>query len=138
MLRRPLLRLPRTGCRPVVAVVGDAAFAMGGMEIHTAAELGLAVVWIVLNNSGNAMVANLQNLLFGRESGALYTHPLDAAAIARGLGARAALVRTLGEFASALDDALHSNAPFVIDARVDGDEMPWSLRGRAEALRSGG
>jgi acetolactate synthase-1/2/3 large subunit len=124
--------------RPVVAVVGDAAFAMGGMEIHTAAELGLAVVWIVLNNSGNAMVANLQNLLFGRANGSLYTHPLDAAAVARGLGARAAVVRSLGEFASALEDALHSDAPFVIDARVDGDEMPWSLRGRAEALRSGG
>ncbi|MER6849892.1 thiamine pyrophosphate-binding protein [Streptomyces flaveolus] len=122
--------------RPVVAVLGDAAFAMGGMELHTAAELGLPIVWIVLNNSGNAMVANLQHLLFNQTNGSLYTHPLDAAAVARCLGVRSASVSSLTEFSAALECALQSGAPFLIDARVDGGETPWSLRARADTLKS--
>ncbi|MER7195828.1 thiamine pyrophosphate-binding protein [Streptomyces flaveolus] len=123
--------------RPVVAILGDAAFAMGGMEIHTATEMELPIVWIVLNNSGNAMVANLQHLLFDRVSSSLYTRTLDAAAVARGLGAQAAVVSTLDDFAPVLDEALHSDSPFLIDARVDGSEIPWSLVHRAEVLGSG-
>ncbi|MFI1377717.1 thiamine pyrophosphate-dependent enzyme [Streptomyces longwoodensis] len=63
----------------------------------------MPIVWIVLNNSGNAMVANLQHLLFDQVSSSLYRRPLDAAAVARGLGARAAVVSTLDDFASVLD-----------------------------------
>lgn len=61
--------------RPVVALTGDAAYAMGGMETHTAAEYGLAVVWIVLNNSGNAMVLNVQDGAFRRSDGVMYARP---------------------------------------------------------------
>ncbi|TDB75948.1 thiamine pyrophosphate-binding protein [Actinomadura sp. KC216] len=121
--------------RLVIALVGDAAFAMGGMEIHTAVERDLDVIWIVLNNGGNAMVTNLQELLFRKAPGSSYSRPLDAAAVARGLGARAAMVSTLPEFDQALATALQQGSPWLIDARVDRDEIAWSLRGRAEVLR---
>ncbi|WP_242903051.1 thiamine pyrophosphate-binding protein [Actinomadura terrae] len=122
--------------RPVVAVVGDAAFAMTGMEIHTAVEQHLDVIWIVLNNGGNAMVTNLQEVIFSNAPGSSYSRPLDAAAIARGLGAEAATATTLPQFDQALSTALDHGAPWLIDARVDRDEIPWSLRGRAEVLRA--
>jgi len=61
--------------RPVVALVGDAAFAMHGMEVHTAAESGAPVIWVVLNNGGHAMVGNIQQMLFARTSQALFHHP---------------------------------------------------------------
>lgn len=121
--------------RPAVAVVGDAAFAMLGMEIHTAVEYQQSVIWIVLNNSGNGMVANLQDLLYESAPGSRYAHRLDAAAVARGLGASAAVATDLPTFEHALETALAEGGPWLIDARVDEDEVPWSLRGRAEALR---
>lgn len=122
--------------RPVVAVVGDAAFAMLGMEIHTAVEYRQSVIWIVLNNGGNGMVANLQELMFGSAPGSRYAHRLDVATVARGLGARAAVATNLKSFDHALETALTEGGPWLIDARVDGDEVPWSLRGRAEMLRA--
>ncbi|RJL23254.1 thiamine pyrophosphate-binding protein [Bailinhaonella thermotolerans] len=123
--------------RPVVALAGDAAFAMGGMEIHTAAERGVPVIWIVLNNQGNAMVANIQEMLFGNTPGSMYSRALDAAAIARGLGARAVTVSTAAEFDDALTTALERREPWLIDARVDGSEVPWALRRRSEVLKDG-
>src|SRR5262249_39260124 len=41
--------------RRAVALVGDAAFAMNGFEVHTAVEEHLPVIWIVLNNNGHGM-----------------------------------------------------------------------------------
>ena len=122
--------------RTVVALTGDAAFAMGGMEIHTACELGLPVIWIVLNNSGNAMVHNLQQGLFGHTAGSMYRDPLDAAAIARALGARGTVARTLPEFEATLTHVLDSPGPALIDVRVDPEEIPWALTARITGLRS--
>ncbi|MFB7868045.1 thiamine pyrophosphate-binding protein [Streptomyces sp. NPDC056069] len=122
--------------RPVVALTGDAAFAMVGMEVHTAAELGLPVVWIVLNNAGNAMVHNLHQGLFGRSVSAMYSAPIDVAAVARGLGAEGFVVHTLEQFESALLQALTSSMPSAIDVRVDPDEVPWALAGRITTLRT--
>ncbi|WP_129311550.1 thiamine pyrophosphate-binding protein [Streptomyces sp. L2] len=122
--------------RPVVALTGDAAFAMSGMEIHTAAELGLPVVWVVLNNAGNAMVHNIQQGLFGRSVGSMYRSPLDVAAIARALGAESTVATSLAEFQEALLNALASPTPSAIDVRVDPDEVPWALSGRITTLRT--
>src|SRR5262249_24076204 len=56
--------------KPVIALVGDSAFAMNGMEVHTAVEHDVPVIWIVLNNSGHGMIFHGERLLLGR--------PLDA------------------------------------------------------------
>lgn len=120
---------------PVVGVVGDAAFAMSAMEMHTAVELELSIVWVVLNNRGNAMVANLQELLFDAVSGSMYRFPIDAAAVARGVGVSSTRVSTLQEFDAALIQALTSGGPWLIDALVDPDEIAWSLAGRAATIR---
>lgn len=128
--------------RPVVAVVGDASFAMTCPEVHTAAERGLSITWVVLNNGGNAMVANGQELMYSREAGSMYARPIDVAAVAGGFNADVATVRTRAQLTAALEvvlgaDAAHSrkrSRPTVIDVRVDPHEIPWSLRARARAL----
>ncbi|MFE5948278.1 thiamine pyrophosphate-binding protein [Streptomyces sp. NPDC056480] len=124
------------GDRPVVALTGDAAFAMAGMEIHTAVELGLPIVWIVLNNAGNAMVHNIHEGIFGRSVSAMYHNPIDIAVVARGLGAESFAVQSLTQFEDALLNALASSVPSVIDVRVDPDEVPWALAGRISTLRT--
>ncbi|MCU1527165.1 MAG: hypothetical protein JWP75_928 [Frondihabitans sp.] len=120
---------------PVVAILGDASFAMTGMDLHTAAETGAAVLWIVLNNSGNAMVANLQELIYGTSTGALYAHRIDIAAVARGLGIEATPVTDLDGFDAAVATAIGSGRPWLLDVHVNPGEIPWPLRRRAQLLQ---
>ena len=55
--------------RRAVALVGDAAFAMNGFEVHTAVEERLPIVWVVLNNNGHGMVHQGDQLMRGRDLG---------------------------------------------------------------------
>lgn len=119
---------------PILAILGDGAFTMSGMDIHTAVEQQLSIIWVVLNNGGNAMVANIQQLLYGRTPGSLYDTNVDIAAVARGLGAQANVAANLDELDHALKIALDAGGPYLIDTRVDPNEIPWALSGRAATL----
>ncbi|MEQ4618856.1 MAG: thiamine pyrophosphate-binding protein [Corticimicrobacter sp.] len=121
--------------RPVVALVGDAAFMMTGTEIHTAVEYGIAVIWVVLNNCGHGMVYNGEALLYGKPVFSLFDQRIDFTAMAQAMGARAATVTTLDEFDSALEDALLADAPFVIDVHVDIEQVPPVLHRRIGTLK---
>jgi acetolactate synthase-1/2/3 large subunit len=73
------------GARTLV-LCGDGAFLMLGLEIHSAVELALPVLFVVFNNGKHGMCVTRQQLFFdGRTECAEYP-PVDIAAIARGLG----------------------------------------------------
>jgi len=109
----------------VVALVGDAAFAMNGMEVHTAVELNLPVVWVVLNNGGHGMIYHGERMQFGGKfTTSVYNAPLDVAEIARGLGAIAYRATKPGEVRSSVSVALKSGRPAVVEVMVDLKEAP--------------
>lgn len=121
--------------RRAVALVGDSAFAMQGFEVHTAVEYNLPVVWVVLNNNGHGMVRQGDTLMHGAPLGVSdFRVAIDAAAIARGMGANGVTVRTPDELRSALEVALRSSLPTVIDAIIDPDEMAPTLVRRVQTL----
>lgn len=120
--------------KPVIAFVGDGAFAMNGMEIHTASDYHIPVIWVVLNNGGHGMVYNGEKLLFGKSFASVFQKSLDVSAIARGLGVRAFKVTNLEEFEDSLRQALEVQEPCVIDALVDLEEIPRSLQRRVDTL----
>jgi acetolactate synthase-1/2/3 large subunit len=123
--------------RRAVALVGDAAFAMNGLEVHTAVDEHLPIVWVVLNNNGHGMVHQGDKLMRGRDLGASqFKHPLDSAALARSLGARGVTVTTPAELQHALGEALAHRGPTVIDAVVDPEEVPPTLVRRVQTLAS--
>jgi len=118
-----------------VALVGDGAFAMNGLEVHTAVEQRLPIVWVVLNNGGHGMVHHGDTLMKGHDLGvSLFRVPLDAAAMARAVGAHGVSVRTPLELRAELAAALARDEPTVIDAYVDPDEIAPSLIKRVETL----
>jgi len=120
--------------RPVIALVGDAAFAMNGMEVHAAVEFNVPVIWIVMNNGGHGMVCHGERLQFkGKFQTGKFRVPLDIAALAEAMGALGLKVEKPGELAGALATALRSGRPTVIDVRTDPDEMP-PLAMRIETL----
>jgi acetolactate synthase-1/2/3 large subunit len=119
-----------------VALLGDGAFGMNGLEIHTAVEYQLPIIWIVLNNGGHGMVYSGEKLLNGKSYLSLYKTPLDIRAIAQSLGARAFQVRNLHEFDESLRCAFELQEPCVIDAVVDLEEVPRSLQLRVDTLNA--
>ncbi|MEU8088804.1 thiamine pyrophosphate-binding protein [Micromonospora sp. NPDC049101] len=113
-----------------VVMLGDGAFLMNGLEIHTAVELGLPILYVVFNNAGHAMCASRQRQMFGgRIEGSLY-HPVDVVSVARGLGRPDDLwvgsAGALPELRALLADyhAGHDDRPGVLELRLLRDEIP--------------
>ncbi|MGH3756827.1 thiamine pyrophosphate-binding protein [Actinophytocola sp.] len=123
--------------RPVVALMGDGAFAMTGMEIHTAVDNDVPVVWVVLNNSGHGMVHTGELAVFGdSKPWNLFGRPLDIATVAAGLGASVHTAETIEDVRAAMCDGLAAGVPTVIDVRVDADETPALVMQRSEDMRA--
>lgn len=111
--------------RPVVALVGDGAFAMNGMEVHTAVENDIPVIWVVQNNGGFGMVHLGETMQFkGKFNTALFKRPLEIVPMASALGALAFKAERPGEVEEFIRRGLAANRPTVIDARIDREAMP--------------
>ena len=111
--------------RPVVALVGDGAFAMNGMEVHTAVENDIPVIWVVQNNGGFGMVHLGETLQFkGKFNTALFRQSLDIVKMAEALGALAFKAERPGEVEKFVRMGLAANRPTVIDVRIDREALP--------------
>jgi len=121
--------------RPVISIIGDGCFTMNGMELITAAEYRVPVVWIVENNQmhgitwhGSKLVSN------GKAMDAIrYKRGLEIAAIARAMGLPAWVVDRPGQMQEVLAEALRMGAPALIEVRVDGS-IPPPLGDRAKTV----
>jgi acetolactate synthase I/II/III large subunit len=113
--------------RPVVSITGDGGLMFGIQELATAAEYGIAVVTIVVNNGGYANIRRDQTERFGgRAYRADFRNP-DFTKLADGFGVGYARADTAASLRPALAAALEANAPALIEIRLGpGDEAtPW-------------
>ena len=115
--------------RAVVALVGDGAFGSNPSVVATAMEQGLGVVWLVMDNAAFGTIAGLTKMHYGWEFGCLFErdgepYRTDFAQIARGYGADAVFVRSADELGPALDAALASGRPTVIQAPMENAPTP--------------
>lgn len=126
--------------RQVIAIVGDGSFLMTGTELAAAVMMGLRTIVLVFNNGGWGAIANLQEDLFGegRELNTKFRRPsgeryyADIAGVARALGCHAERVEAPAELAPALERALATDGPAVVEAITE-PELPWSaIRGVGE------
>ena len=123
----------------VVVLVGDGSFLMAPGELVTALQEHLAVTIVILDNHGFQVIRRLQMARVGEgfatefrdrpaplpldgegpvaPLGGAYL-PLDLAAVAHGLGAKAWSVRTVPELTEALDAARRVEGPAVVVAEV--------------------
>lgn len=112
--------------RPVFALVGDGCFAMNGMDLLTAAEFEVPVIWIVENNNMHGITFHASQVLSkGRPLAASrYRRPLEVASIARAMGLAAWVVDGPNQIEHAVREATESGRPAVIEVRVDGMVCP--------------
>jgi acetolactate synthase-1/2/3 large subunit len=122
--------------RPVIAIIGDACFTMNGMDLITAVEYEVPVVWIVENNNMHGITYHASKKLsrVGRPlQGSQYRRPLEIAAMARAMGLRTDIVDGPGQMQAAMREALYSRQPSLIEVRVDPSIAP-PLGDRAKSL----
>lgn len=110
--------------RPVIAIVGDGCFQMNGMEVATAVNHDVPVVWIVQNNSLLGLVHELQKFSLGENTVSTTFKEVNIAKIAQGLGAESYRIEKPGELSEILPKALESGLPTVIDVIIDPHEVP--------------
>jgi len=98
-----------------VALCGDGGFAMVIQELETAARHDIPVVVVVLNNRNLEYIKQAQRQNFQSRFISVDFQDTDFAAIAVNFGCDGVRVRTESEFRKALQRALVSNKPTVID-----------------------
>jgi acetolactate synthase I/II/III large subunit len=121
--------------RPVFAIVGDGCFTMNGMELLTAAEHDVPVIWIVENNDMHGITWHGTRLLGNRKglSATRYKKKLRVTEIANAMGVHAQRVERPGEIQGAVRKALAVGGPAVIEVRVDPNIAP-PLGDRAKSI----
>jgi len=105
----------------VFALVGDGGFAHCWSELETARRLDIPVVTIVLNNQILAYQQHGEEWFTYHHSDASDLGPVDQAAIARACGCFGERVASPKAFGPALERALASGLPAVLDVVTDAD-----------------
>lgn len=121
--------------RPVFAIIGDGCFTMNGMDLLTAAEYDLPVIWIIENNNMHGITWHGSKLV-GRRTpldAVRYRRSVEVAAIARAMGLSAWVVDSPGRMQAVVHEALQQKRPCVIEVRVDGS-IPPPLGDRAKTI----
>lgn len=113
--------------RPVAAVVGDGGFLMTGNEIETAARYGLDLTVVVFRNGLHGTIAMHQARAVGRLAG-VDISPVDIAGVTRGLGGSASTVDAEADLKEALQEAVHTPGPSVVEVITDPDLINPSQR----------
>ena len=126
--------------RPCVAICGDGGFTMTPHVLCTAIEYNIPCVWVVWNNFAWSAIRDIQYGMFGgREIGTGFyrgdnqePYNPDFAAIARACGVHGMTVTKSNDFKDALEQAVASGKPALIDVHVDAEVRPpatgtWQL-----------
>lgn len=124
--------------RVVLSLVGDGGFGQNPSMLATAVELGLGIVWLVMNNNAFGTIAGLQKAHYGLTYGTTFPGSPDAptngpgyAEIARAYGAEGVRISSADELLPALQAAIASGKPTVLDVPMINNPTPttghWNI-----------
>jgi acetolactate synthase-1/2/3 large subunit len=108
----------------VICLVGDGGFAHSWAELETLRRLALPVTIIVLNNGILGYQKHAETAKFGEHTIACDFTEVDHAGIARCCGVDGVRVARGEDLGAALDRALGSGAPALIEVLTDPDAKP--------------
>ena len=114
--------------RTVVNIGGDGCFRMNMNELATASRYNIPIIEIVVDNRALGMVRQWQTLYYGaRYSATVIEDKVDYCKVAEGLGCRARNVTSIEELEPALQEALASDVPFVINCVIEQDDKVFPM-----------
>ena len=120
---------------PVVALAGDGALLMTGLELLTAAQNNLGIAVFVLRDRELAQIAQFQATALGRKASSTLAD-LDLAGLARALGAETLALSTDAEIRSVVSSAKEiadASRPVLVDVAIDYSRKTFFTRGVVKA-----
>ena len=120
----------------VVALIGDGGFGQNPAVLATAFEEDIAVVWVIMNNHAFGTIAGLELAHYGTTFATVFekngkTWSPDFAAIARAYGVDGVKVGSAAELKPALEKAVASGRPVVLDVYMKNEPVPtdghWNI-----------
>jgi acetolactate synthase I/II/III large subunit len=109
--------------RPVIVGCGDGGYNLSGFELMTAVQYNLPVIWIIFNDGEFKLIKIYQISAFS-ESGLVDFDNPDWVAYATACGAIGYSVDNLDDFDTAIEKALASGKPTIIDAKITRLALP--------------
>ena len=114
--------------KTVINIAGDGCFRMNMNELITASSYNVPIIQVIIDNGVLGMVRQWQTLFYDEHySATVLGRKIDYAGASRAMGAEAVEVRTIEEFREAFSKALASDAPFVIDCKIEEDDKVWPM-----------
>ncbi|RNA67962.1 thiamine pyrophosphate-binding protein [Alteribacter keqinensis] len=111
--------------RPVVNITGDGCFFMHGMEVLTAKEYKLPILFVVMNNARLGMVYHGHTLQYKRSHKAFEQIPVDISAMAKAMGVPGIRIRTMEELVNAdLQKLMTGNGPSIVEIDLVDNAVP--------------
>lgn len=111
--------------RPTICITGDGCFFMHGMEVLTAKEYQLPILFVVINNARLGMVYHGHMLQYKRCLDDFSQERVSIAGIAGSLGLRSVEITSLDQLQSEhVQEWLSHGEPVVVEVIVDGNEIP--------------
>jgi acetolactate synthase-1/2/3 large subunit len=115
--------------RHAIALIGDGGFSANPSVIATAMEAGLHVIWVVMDNSAFGTIAGLEEMHYGTTFGCTFEcdgkpYHIDYAAMARSFGADGYMVTAADQLRPALEAALASGRPSLIQVPMENAPTP--------------
>ena len=120
----------KTGCpdKTVINIGGDGCFRMNMNELATASRYNIPIIQVVVNNHVLGMVRQWQTLFYGkRYSQTVLSDKVDFVKVAEGLGCLAFKVTKKEEFAPALEEAIESGRPCMIECVIEEDDKVFPM-----------
>jgi oxalyl-CoA decarboxylase len=117
--------------KPVIAIEGDSAFGFSGMEVETICRYNLPVCVIVFNNNGIYKGTDV-NPRGGDVAPTVFVKNARYEMMMQAFGGVGVLANTPAELAKALDEAVKSGKPTLINAIID--ETAGTESGRITSL----
>ena len=120
---------------PVVALAGDGAFLMTGLELLTAGREGAGVVTLLLRDRELAQIAQFQGTAMGRKVSS-QVGDYDAVALASSLGITSLALEKDGDVEAVLTDALRlaeEGRPVLVDVAIDYSQKTYFTQGVVRA-----
>ena len=115
--------------RHAIALIGDGGFSANPSVIATAMEANLPVIWVVMDNSAFGTIAGLEQMHYGTTFGCTFEcdgkpYHIDYAAMARSFGADGYMVSAADQLRPALEAALASGRPSLIQVPMENAPTP--------------
>lgn len=116
--------------RPAVAIVGDGSFFMHGMEILTAKEYNLPVLFVVMNNARLGMVYHGHALQYKRTHASFEQEPVNISAMATAMNIPSFRVNEMEDLnQEVINNLTNLNGPAILEvALVDNNVPPMGDR----------